>query len=163
VSDPDPSTMEAVFRRYLPPDLLTTRRDREFLSWRYLDAPYRHELCFYYTHLPAGTTHYAIVRYLPYHGSTVARVLDLFGDLDDETGLQDLLRTIIRDAVRRESVFLEAHGSSAQVTRAARRCGLLAETKRRFRWRASDPTTHRAFAAAPMYWTIGDSELDYPY
>jgi len=162
VAEPDAETLEQIFRRNVSDEMATTLRSSEFLRWRYFDAPYREELVFYVTDSADEATHYGIVRYMPSGDSLKARVLDVFGDFQDEKGLIDLFRTIVHDAAKRHAVFVEMLVSSSSITRAARHAGFLLAEKRRFRWLADDPAVHEGFSGARLHWTMADGENDLP-
>ncbi len=154
---PDPRSLEATFYRHVGGDVVTTVRNAEFLQWRYFDAPYRSELSFYLTGPTERPTHYAVVQFVPHGDSETARVLDTFGDLDDEDGLEDLLRTIVRDAILRGAVLVEALATLPVLAQVARRAGFLASDEYRFRWGADDLSIHERFPTARLHWTYGDT------
>ena len=126
---PGPHPLEAVFRRHVGGDVVTTVRSSEFLQWRYFDAPYRSELSFYLTGQTDRPTHYAVVQYVPHGGSEIARVLDAFGDLQNEDGLEDLFRTIVRDATLRGAVLVEALATLPVSCSGGTACRLLGERR----------------------------------
>lgn len=158
----DAGATEDLFRRSLTSDMVTTVRDADFLRWRYLEAPYRSDLVFYATSSNGRETHRAVVRYMAYGGATKARILDVIGDFDDEPGLSDLLRTMVRDAASREALFVEILATYPPLARAARRAGFLVRDPKRFRWLSDVPRVHDAFSTAALQWSMADGENDYP-
>ena len=152
----DVGEAEDLFRKYATSDVATTVRSVEFLTWRYLDAPYRKELVFFATGLPGERTHCAIVRYRLAEGSLRAVVLDMFGDFDSETGVADLARTIVQDAVLRGATEVDALVGSPKLARAMRSAGFLVSRPVVFRWLADAPGVHTAFSSTPLHWTMGD-------
>jgi GNAT superfamily N-acetyltransferase len=162
VTSPDVRVLETVFRMYAARYPATTLRSAEHLRWRYFDAPHRSEFVFFLTTLRERPTHYGIVRYFAFDDLTRARILDIFGDPDDSEGLADLLRTVIRDAIGRESVYVSTIASSPGLAAAARSAGFLLSKGLRFRWRADDLAIHRELGLNKPYWTLGDGENDLP-
>jgi hypothetical protein len=159
---PDPAALEGIFWMFASPDSVTTVRDAEFLSWRYLDSPYRPELVFYVTQEENGPSLYAIVRYLVQDGWTRARILDIFGDFENEPHLSDLLRTIVRDAAVRGVTQITALACPSGLWSALRRVGFLARSGAHFCWTARDPRVQDLLTSVPLHWTLGDSDYDEP-
>ena len=161
IESPDPRELESLFFRYLSPDAVTTVRSAEFLRWRYLAAPYRSELAFYLSGSQGRATNCAIVRYLP-SAPPEARILDIIGDPEDEDGLTDLLRTILRDAVHREIEHVSVLGSSPGLVRSLERAGFVTSYRKRFRWLSNDPVIQERFSTIQLQWCLGDSDADRP-
>jgi GNAT superfamily N-acetyltransferase len=162
MSPPDPMVLEEVFRTTVCSDLVTTVRSAEFLRWRYLEAPYLGDLRFYVTRRPQKPTHYAIVRYLIQDTVTVARVLDIFGDLGDETGMADLLRTVVKEAVLRGATQVTAMACLPELSSLLRRAGFLFSSTVYFGWESSSPIIKEGLVDARLHWTLGDSDNDSP-
>jgi GNAT superfamily N-acetyltransferase len=161
IDSPDLEVLEDLFLRYHSPDVATTLRSAEFLRWRYLAAPYSSDLTFYLSDSHGRATHCAIVRYLRSE-IREARVLDVFGDLDDDDGLTDLLRTVLRDATHREVEHVTILGSSPQLMRTLHRAGFEALYRKRFRWLSNDPAIQERFFTIQLQWSLGDSDADRP-
>jgi GNAT superfamily N-acetyltransferase len=164
VDSPDLADWERTFRDHMSPHLVATVRSQAFLTWRYLMAPYRSELAFYVVGSRDNVSQCAVARYTDSEDGTRVQILDVFGNLEEETHLADLVRTIVRDAAIRGAVevrtMLCPRGAVETFRRArflARPCGA------RFIWMARDPTVHSWLFQAPLHWTLGDSDLDNPY
>jgi GNAT superfamily N-acetyltransferase len=155
----DLAALEDIYRRYVGDRVVTTVRDADFLNWRYLAAPYDDELAFYVTDGPTRASHYAVVRFAT-SPSAPARILDLFGDLQDTEGLTDILRSVIRDAACRRCSHVSILVSSPQLASAVRSCRFFPINPFRFRWSADDPQFHHDLATAGLCWTLGDSDND---
>ncbi len=158
----DPSEGEEIFRRHAAPDMITTLRSAEFLRWRYLEAPYRAELAFFLGGPSHRRTQCAIVRYRPTDDRIEARVLDMFGDLEDEAGLADLTRTIVRDAVLRGASDVRALVGTPKLRHIMRSAGFLTSRPYLFRWLADDKILQESLRTAKLHWTLGDSDNDAP-
>jgi GNAT superfamily N-acetyltransferase len=161
IDSPDPDELERLFFRYVNRDLATTLRSAEFLRWRYLEAPYRSELAFYITDTHGRATHCAIVRYIS-TGIPRARILDVFGDLEDEEGLSDLIRTVFRDAMERGLHYVSVLGSSQGFLRSLQREGFTWSHLMRFRWLSDIPEVQERFSTIKLHWVLGDSDMDAP-
>ena len=159
VDSPDLGVLEDVFRRHVDPAQVTTLRDAAFLGWRYGAAPYAGELLFYVTSLRGRPTHYAVVRHPAF--PSAARVLDLFGDFRDEEGLDDLLRTIVRDAIDRGRNHASILVSSPRLENAVRGVDFHRFNQYRFRWSATDPEVDARLSQGGLYWVLGDSDNDF--
>jgi GNAT superfamily N-acetyltransferase len=158
VEVPDPDVLEALFLRHVDRGVATTLRSADHLRWRYLDAPYRSHLSFYLSESHARPTQCAIVRYL--ESRPEAWVLDIFGDLQDEEGLSDLVRTFLHDAAQRGADEVRVLGSSVALRRVLSGAGFERMAVRKFRWRASDPVIHGLFSSIELQWALGDATFD---
>lgn len=135
----------------------TTLRDETHLRHRYLEAPYRGELRFY------ECADLALVcRRLRRRGSVEERVLDLFGDLDDEEGVGDLLRCVLGEAVRAGAAQVTALAAHAELAARFRRRGFLLASTARFCWSSPDPAVMDALGRSRLHWCLGDSDNDEP-
>jgi GNAT superfamily N-acetyltransferase len=161
VDSPDPEALESLFRRYVASDLMTTMRSAEHLRWRYLDAPYRSELEFYLSDSNGKSNHCAVVRFLDF--TLEARILDVFGNLADEEGIADLLRTILRDAAHRGVERISVQSSLPSFSNTLCNVGFTPDYMRRFRWFSHTPKVHERLSTAPLYWVLGDSDSDRPH
>ena len=74
--------------------------------------------------------------------------------------MADLIRAILRDASSRRMSHAEILVSTPQLAQAVRACRFFPIIPYRFRWSAEDPWVHARFAAAQLYWTLGDSDND---
>jgi len=161
IDSPDPEVLENLFRRHVTSDLATTLRSAEYLRWRYLAAPYRSELAFYLSDSHGQATHCAIVRFP--RSAPEARILDVFGDLADEEGLTDLVRTILRDATNREVDHVFVQASLPALARSLQGAGFTPDYLRRFRWFSHIPEVHDRLSTIQLHWVLGDSDSDPPF
>lgn len=137
--------------------LATTWRDATYLRRRYLEAPYRDQLLCYET----GSL-VLVSRRLERGGRSEERVLDLFGDLACRDELDDLLRTLLREAVRAGAAQVTALAASGELAAACRRSGFRLGSVARFCWSSPDPEVMDALARARGHWCLGDSDNDDP-
>lgn len=158
----DPTEAEEIFRRHAARDLTTTLRSAEFLTWRYLEAPYSAELAFFLAGPGRMRSQCAIVRYFTTDGHLQARILDIFGDLEDDARLADLARTIVRDAVLRGASDVRVLVCAPKLAHIMRSAGFLVSSPYLFRWLADDQTIQEHLRTARLHWTLGDSDNDSP-
>jgi GNAT superfamily N-acetyltransferase len=137
--------------------LATTWRDAAYLRRRYVDAPYRDQLLFYET----GSI-VAVSRRLERGGRVEERVLDLFGDLARRDELDDLLRTILGEAVRAGAAQVTGLAAYDELAAAFRRSGFRLGSVARFCWSSLDREVMEALARARFHWCLGDSDNDDP-
>jgi hypothetical protein len=104
----------------------------------------------------------AIVRYFTTDGHLQARILDIFGDLEDDARLADLARTIVRDAVLRGASDVRVLVCAPKLAHIMRSAGFLVSSPYLFRWLADDQTIQEHLRTARLHWTLGDSDNDSP-
>lgn len=154
-------TLAAIFYRFAPPNLCMTYRDAAHFERRYFAAPYRNELAFYLAGPSANLSHYLIARHVRAGGRRITRILDWFGNLEDQDGLVDLLRLAAKDAVSDGSVQVTLMASVRAIIQAARAAGFFVRSTARFCWHSQSLALMKALAG-PGLWVLGDSDNDEP-
>jgi len=139
---------------------ITTARDADHFRWRYLDAPYRHELRFLVAGEPPRVG--VILRLAGLAASRVARCLDLFGDLEDHELVVATIRGAVGMAVAAGASQITALAGNARLAAAFRAAASFQRRSGRFCWSTSDPGLSAAFATGDLHWTLGDSDNDEP-
>ncbi|MDX1664355.1 MAG: hypothetical protein R3272_11200, partial [Candidatus Promineifilaceae bacterium] len=129
--------------------------------WRYLDAPYRSELSFYAVGRDEAPSHYLIARYKEDEGQTAVRILDLWGDLNDQQAVRALIRRAVGDAASRGAVQVTVMITLPMLSAQFRSLGFLIPAKARFCW-LSRSDSIMARLGGTVYWTLGDSDADAP-
>jgi GNAT superfamily N-acetyltransferase len=140
----------------------TTDRDRDYIEWRYLGAPYRDELAVVGGGRGDRPSTIAVVRVMDGGGDTVSRILDLFGDLDDWEVVHDVLLTAARHSLRCGACQVTAMAANLGLLRHLRRAGFLAGSRARFCWRGSSSTDFATFGGPGLHVVLGDSDNDEP-
>jgi GNAT superfamily N-acetyltransferase len=158
--NPDPAALERTFRRHLKSGMATTARDVKFLSWRYLEAPYRSQLRFYLAGPDQEPRQGLITRTLDGRHGRVMRVLDFFGDLKDQVGLKDLLRLAVREAIAEGAVQVTAMVSLPELRTVFHSAGFLLSATGRFCWHSHDLELHEKLEHERNHWVLGDSDND---
>lgn len=166
VENPSPELLAGVFERYRDPQTSTTYRDSEHFRWRYLDSPLRNEYAFYTAGPQDAPTHYLIARHmnrLDAQGTSdrITRLLDVYGDFQDATGLKDMLCLAIRDAIRHGANQVTSLSTLPEITDSLRSLGFLAVRPGRFCWHSTSPELMNALDGR-NHWTMGDSDNDEP-
>jgi len=159
IPEPKAIDLARIFSRFIPADLTTSLRDEGHFRWRYLEAPYRPELKFYTAGPENSPTHYLIARRTQAHGQTVTRILDVFGDFKDFTGLQDVISLAVQDAVSAGSNQVTVLVSTPRLVQVFKKSGFLISSGSRFCWNSTNPSL-MASLAEDVYWTLGDSDND---
>ena len=156
---PEAEALAAIFLRYRD-GWVTTNRSADYIRWRYLESPYRSQ----YTFFVGGTGLYpslvVVSRTLIRQDRTVTRILDIFGDLEDQQGLSDILRLVIREAVKQGSSQITAIASNPNIMSVLRANGFLANIKFYLRWFSQDPEVMASIGKSRCHWALADSDND---
>ena len=137
----------------------TTYRDAAQFQRRFLDAPYSDQLRWFFYGPEDAPTHYLVTRTLPHHGGLVTRILDCYGDLNDEQALRALLLAAAADADRQKASQLTAMVTLPSMEPVFKNSGFVFKTIARYCWLSSDQIIMDAFAG-PIYFTLADSDND---
>lgn len=162
IEKPDPDSMAEAFLNAGDSSVITTYRDPDYLAWRYLEAPDSD------SHLvvsggdgDSGKT-VAVIRIVRREGSTVGRILDLFGALDNEEVLRDVVGLAAKLALARGAEQVTAMSSRPSISRTLRKAGFLVRAPARFCWTSADETVSRFFQGSTNHFVLGDSDNDEP-
>ncbi len=158
---PDAGKLSEVFDLYQDPTLTTTCRHPEYLEWRYFQAPYRHQLDIFVAGDPAPRIA-AITRSRPTAHGLRVKILDLFGELEDEAMVCDLLRLVARKAASEGAVELAAFVTRPHLYPVFRSAGFVLGTCARSCWHSANPSLMRLLDRRPRHWTFGDSDQEEP-
>jgi len=160
VEGPDPQALAAIFERHGPHAVATTARDAAFIRWRYLDAPYRAEITFYVAGPVGDPTLALISRSMSSPSGTIVRVLDLFGDLDDRSGLRDIVLLALRDATRAGATQVSVLAAFPQLRSFFRALGFLFGAKARFCWHSHSQDLLQLLWQKDCHFSYADSDND---
>jgi GNAT superfamily N-acetyltransferase len=163
VHTPDPAVLAGVFARYHPEDIVTTYRDEEYVTWRYLQSPRLPQLRFYLAGTSDEPNLVLVTRTFTYEGSTMTYILDLFGDLADLQGVKAIIKSAVRDAIKMGATQVNALSTVPQLSAALRSVGFLLSTKARFTWNSTSSEIMQALHESTCHWTIADSDNDEPH
>lgn len=165
LEQPTAHELAAIAAKGASGDLVTTLRDADFFQWRYLEMPFRDQLEFYVAGSPSAPEVGLICRRWPEpqdleFGSPGVRILDLFGNLQREGEMEDVIRLASATAARGK-----AHQVTmlvAQPARVARlrRCGFFLQATSRFCWSSESTDVMNALDQASHDWCLGDSDND---
>jgi hypothetical protein len=161
VDNPDPYVLSDLFERYKDQYPVTIYRDQSFWEWRYLSAPYRGEIFFYFKGAPKKPSHCVVTRHLKTDGGTVARILDIFGDINELSGFQQTLTLAIQDAIKCGAVQVTTINFFPEFRPIWRWLGFLVRTPGRFCWHGNDQN-FTDICDHQQHWVLGDSDNDAP-
>jgi len=162
VEDPAPSTLARVAGGSGVQDAIETVRSEEWIRWRFFENPFRDDLRFYGAGRTARDDLGAVVRYLPRERGTAARILDVFGAVEDSELTLDLMNLIVRDAARSGAVQVTVLRPRGNETGRLRRSGFVLQTKSRLCSWTFDEEIKLRIGWMKMYWNLADSDHDEP-
>jgi hypothetical protein len=134
---------------------VTTSRDAEYIQWRFLEAPYRQQCRFY-----SAETLVLVVREAHFESGQETRLLDIWGNLSDHKRLEDILRTVVRDAVLSGSMRVMGISSVPSLTETLQELNFRAEIPRLFCWVAHSAEEQAAIGRGVCHWSLADSDND---
>jgi GNAT superfamily N-acetyltransferase len=165
VKELDTAILAEVFFRYSDyykrNQIVTTYRDSEFIDWRYASCPYRSQLEFYMAGQAESPSLVLIARVVDSPTSKEVRILDIFGDLGDKSGLRDILRLVIRDAVCRGASRVITMSSLPALYSLLRSIGFLYSMKEIFCWHSQSVDLMRTLGKSTCHWTLADSDMEH--
>jgi hypothetical protein len=166
VEAPGTAALAEVFFRYSDyykrNHIITTYRDTNFIEWRYGACPYRSQLVFYLAGQSEPPSHVLIARVMHSRLGKEVRILDVFGDLDNRTGLRDILRLAVRDAMCQGAYRVTAMTSLPVLRSVLPSIGFLYSKKIAFCWHAQSQDLMRVFGESTCHWALADSNMDEP-
>lgn len=77
-------------------------RDDEFISWRYINSPYKKDHVFYYCEKSHNIKVGLILRKVKTKFGLTYKILDLFGSVSHLDALDDLLNLVIKNAIKND-------------------------------------------------------------
>jgi hypothetical protein len=141
-------------------EFITTFRDADYIRWRYVDVPYHAQLKFYGTGTPQSPDLILVVRDAEFSGGMETRILDIWGNLDDEQGLGDILQTAVRDAVQRDVLRVLTLSSLPELTQILNTIGFSPALERPICWYTTSEDYLYGFSRARHHWSLTDSDND---
>jgi hypothetical protein len=157
-----PDLLADVFMRTRREGINTTWRDAAYFSWRYGLAPHPEEYAFYLVGERETPSHFLIARHVAQpDGVRYTRILDVFGDFDDQAALAALLTLAVQDAISHRSGQMTLLAARPELRKVANWLGFLFPATFGFCWWSASADLMSAFAGE-NYWTLGDSDNDAP-
>jgi hypothetical protein len=158
LGEPEAESLAAIFFRHRE-GWITTNRSADFIRWRYLESPHRSQYTFFIGGSGSTPSLAAVSRTLTLRGVTVTRILDIFGDLEDQKGVSDIVRLVAREAVKQGASQVRAVASDPTLVSTLRVNGFFAN-RFRFRWSSQDPEIMRIVGVNRCHWVLADSDND---
>ena len=153
--------LAAIFEQHKAQMPVTTYRDRLYIQWRYLDAPYAQALRIYTAGPNKMSTCCLIARYVTFKNVKAVRIIDLFGDLTDLPSVRDLVRQAAYEAGLWGATQITIFNFLPELKQLLRRLGFIVSVPGRFCWHSQDTRLMQQFETQ-LHWTIGDSDNDEP-
>jgi len=162
--NPDPETLAQVFMQYnADSSLMMTYRDAEYIQWRFLDAPYRNDLLFYFAGSDKNKPNLVLVaRRMELYGLRTVRLLDLWGNIDDVANLHDIIALAMKDAAQWEVEQIIAITTVPIINQVLRSLGFGMRQEIAFCWYTEDETEHRIVTDNRGHWMFADYDFDAP-
>lgn len=157
--EPGAAQLAAVALDHLDESLVTTRRDEEYLDWRYLSAPYRDQLRFYAAGHDRQPQVVLVARRLE---DRAERWLDIFGAMQEVDLLRTLARKAVADAAASGVTQITVLTASPELRQVLRRAGFVVGAISRMCWLDSQRETMNRISDLPHHWCLGDSDNDSP-
>jgi hypothetical protein len=162
VDRPQPEELAAVFSEGSDATVTTTFRDAEYLLWRYLESPFRDELVFIIGGEHSAAQVAAVLRIMVRESGTVARVLDLFGVLENTEVVRDVLLLASKKALAAGAIQVTAMASNRSHSEVLRSVGFFVRSCARFCWVSNHRELQERIRTAPLHLVLGDSDNDEP-
>jgi hypothetical protein len=140
----------------------TTFRDAEYLAWRYLESPFRDKLVVIVGGEDSAAEVAAVLRILARANGTVARILDLFGQLEKERVVRDVLLMVSKVAYSAGAIQVTSMSANRSLSRTLRSIGFTLKSRARFCWLSGDRELQERIGVAPLHLALGDSDNDEP-
>ena len=128
LNDLNPNIFENVFLKYSNDRLITTWRDKAHFNYRYLLSPNKKEMDFYITKKNNEVTHYCITRRVNDKGSLKVRILDIFGNFQDQERLKDLIKLVIKTSINQGASQITTLATIPKMKNIFKNCGFLINT-----------------------------------
>lgn len=163
LDNPDADTLAFAFEhRMSARPITTTHRDAAYIQWRYLDCPYRDELRFYAAGDQASPSLIAITRSMDTPRGKVIRLLDIYGDTQNQSTLNHILTLVVQDVIRENALEIHVITSLPEIIKALRAHGFILCVETLFCWHSTSPGTMNTYANMPGHWVFADSDNDEP-
>ena len=159
VINPSAKIFQDIFLKNLNKKSITTWRDIEFFTYRYMLSPNKNQFRYFLSKKANSISHYCIIRIISKDDDKFIRILDLFGNLDDHERIIDILKNVVKIAINIEAVQITAFNTSKRLNKIYRNCGFLISKKSRFCYYENN-LNHFSDQKCGIYFTLGDSDND---
>lgn len=155
-------TLAAVFLEKTGTQANTTWRDATYFNWRYGQSPELAGHEFFCYGDPSSPTHALVLRHISEPGGArYSRILDVIGDMSNQTALDALVCRAVQSSIRHGSGQVTMFAATRGLLQAARRYGFLFSARVGFCWLSNDMLVMNALAGQ-NYWSLADSDNDAP-
>ena len=135
-----------------------TYKDLDYLKWRYLDSPFKHEYNFYFCNKNQNTQIALILRKVQSNKGIHFRIMDVFGHIEDRVAFRDIMKLVISNAIEDGATQITIMESNSTLQKVLFSLGFIFFTKARFCYliNKNQPET-----GEKMRWTLSDSDNDF--
>lgn len=158
-ANPSPEIFHEIFLSSNNVGLITTWRNVDHFNYRYFSSPNRSQFQFYLSKKGSSFSHYCIARIFNKNGQKVMTILDLYGDLNNSYYITDLLKLVLKDALKQNVVQVTSLTSLPSINLIFKRCGFIFSKKSRF-CMLDNSSNYYYPKKDQMHWTLGDSDND---
>ena len=159
LTNPSAEFLADVFMRYQRESGLTmTYRDAEHIQWRLLDAPY--DKTFYCVGNPDKPDLILVTRVLTLQGLKTLRILDIFGDIDNDQKVRSAIQMAMKEAAEQQVDQIVNITTRPNINKLCRELGFSLHEDVSFCWYTTDDELDSKIKASDWHWTIADYDFD---
>ena len=125
----------------------------------YFSSMNKNQFQFYLTKKDSSFSHYCIDRIFNKNGQKLMTILDLYGDLNNSYYISDLLKLVLKDALKQNVVQVTSLTSLPSINSTFKRCGFIFSRKSRF-CMLDNSSNYYNPKKDQMHWTLGDADND---
>ncbi len=152
--------LAAVDREHADSGVTATDRSPGYLRWRYGESPFRSRIRGYLVRRGGRDHVVVLLRLAGDSEQPSARLLDLFGAIDDRAAVRAALRTALADVAHQASQITALTGRP-ELRRRLRCLGFVFSSTARFCWLSVDDRLQRRLGGS-CHWVLGDADNDEP-
>ncbi len=159
LTNPSAEFLSDVFMRYQRESGLTmTYRDADHIQWRFLDAPY--DKTFYCVGNPDKPDLILVTRVLTLQGLKTLRILDIFGDIDNDEAVRAGIQTAMKEASEQQVDQIVNITTRPNINKLCRELGFSLHEDVSFCWYTTDDELDSKIKTSDWHWTIADYDFD---
>lgn len=159
LTNPSAELLSDVFMRYQRDSGLTmTYRDAEHIQWRLLDAPY--DKTFYCVGNPDQPDLILVTRTLNLQGLKTLRILDIFGDIDNDVTVRAGIQMAMKEASHNQVDQIVTITTRPNINTLCRELGFYLHEDVSFCWYTTNDEQDKTISESDWHWTLADYDFD---
>ena len=159
LNNPSAELLSDVFMRYQKTSEVTMAyRDAQHIQWRLLDAPY--DMTFYGVGDPEKPDVVLVTRILPYHDLKTLRIIDFFGDIDNNEAVKAAVQAAMKEAADKQVDQIVLITTRPNVNKVCSSLGFYLREDVSFTWFTTDEKQDEILHNCEWHWTISDYDFD---